>query len=700
MQRLIFSHYFYSGLTVAVGVFVIGAIAFLLLGMPLAASAAMGAICVSINDVPTPARHKFLETFFGLLLGSTATLSVALARPDPLLLGGAILGVSFVAAMITAYGRKAMPLSFSLFFSMVLTLGVPLETREEALRHGQLFVAGGAVYLIYALAIARVLDFRTRQQALGECLQELAQYMRVQGDFFDPGLDLDQCYRAIIAQQAAVAEKLQTARDLVFRQIRSDRDGMLASTLIAALDLFEHLLSSHIDYTDLRSRYAGSDLLVFFRELSLKGGRHLEDVGYKLMRNEAPGTAVNYKAELFAIEHEIARLRREAQGRPEALAAQAGLVAVYDKTLQGIEQIERLHRAAGTPVTPAQALPVASVEPFLTRPGYRAGLVASHLSLHSPVLRYALRVSLAMACGYGVSLVLPHAAHSYWILLTIAVIMRSSFSATRQRHWDRVIGNLVGCLLAAFLLWATDNPVILLAALFAAIGIAHTFVTLNYRYTSVASCLIGLLPMHFLDPAGHFPIAERLLDTGIGALIAYGFSFVLPSWEYRSIPRLVQDVLKASAAYARSALKAAPDALAYRLARKHMIDAVAALGSASLRMLAEPASQHRAVAPLNQFITDSYLMTAQIASVRILLQHRGRELDMKAVPGLMARTVDEVCRRLGPEAAATAAPPPPLPAPADSGDSGAQGILLRRLAGIEQAAREVRELSRVILQGV
>jgi uncharacterized membrane protein YccC len=695
MQREIFSHYFYSGFTVACGVITIGLGGALIGGASLAAGLAMGAICVSTTDVPTPARHKFFEILFSLLLGTLVTFAVDLSRGHAEWLFVAIAAASFVAAAITAYGKKAMPLSFALFFTLVLTLGQPAHTHSQIWQHSGLFALGGAIYLIYSVIIARFLDFRTRQQALGESLQALADYLRVQADFFDSKLPLDACYAALISQQAIVAERLQTARDLVFRQLRSRQDGMLASTLFAALELFEHLLSGHTDFTLLRERYAGTDLLLFFRDLSLKGGLDLQEIGIALMRNAAQRNTITYKAEIFAIEHELARLRREAEGRAEAILALAALVGVYDKTLSGLDQLERVRSASATPIPPEQALQGVDIEPFLSRPIYSARLLLGHMRWSSPILRYALRVTLAMSCGYCVDLILPYASHGYWILLTIAVIMRSSFSLTRQRHWDRVIGNLIGCLLAAFLLWATSHPALLVVAMFASVCIAHAYATINYRYTAVASCVMGLLAVRFLDPAAQFLVVERLLDTMVGGVIAYAFSFVLPSWEFTSIPRLVGDVLGAARNAAAASLQSNAEMPGYRLARKQLMDAIAALVSASGRMLAEPVARHRAVTRINDFITASYLMAAQLASVHILLQRRGAELEMSEAIRLMAQVTEQTGKYLD-ELAPADSPMAPAAIVAAAADSSARGILTTRLASIVDAAQQIGSLGREI----
>ena len=692
MQRAIFDHYAYSGFTVSIGVLAVSLAGYFVGGLELAAGMAMGAICVSINDVPTPARHKFLETLTGLLLGTLVVTLISLTRHHTWLLGGTVLGISFVAAMITAYGRKAVPLSFSLFFTMVLSLSTPPHN-DPAVLIGH-FALGGAIYLGYALVVSRLLSFRTRQQALGEAIQALANYLRVQGDFFDAAVPMDRCYRSLISQQAVVAEKLQAARDLLFRQMRSDQDGMLAATLVKSLELFEHLLSVQVDYAGLRNHYAGSDLLMFFRDVSRKACQDLEFIGYTLIKGVAPDSGINYKAEMYAIEHEMGHLRPNRQSASEGQRPLAAVIGVYDKTLHGIELVHQIRRASRTPVHPSQAVDGVAVEHFLSRPNYGIGQLIRNISFDSPVFRYALRVVMAMACGYSVDLVLPYTAHGYWILLTIAVIMRSSYSVTRQRQWDRISGNILGCILAAFLLWATNNPILLMMVVFAAVGIAHALATRNYRYTALAACLMGLLPTHFLEPDAQFLIAERLLDTGVGALIAWSFSFILPNWESRNIPTLVNDVLKTGAAYTRMTLDLNPSQLHYRLTRKHLIDAIAALGSASRRMLDEPESQRHAVEHLNSFITDSYLLAAQLASVRLLIQQRGGELDPETLSPRLATAAQEIAGILAGMGGIT--PGQPFARESQDGSSSAHTLLMQRLDDIRDGAREMASLSEYI----
>lgn len=734
-KRHLFSHYAYSGATVSVGVAAVSLLGYLLFGANFFALT-FGALCVSITDVPTPARHKRVETFSGLVFATLTTYVVASAQGSTLHTGLAILGTSFFAALMTVYGRKALPLSFAMFMAMVLAMILPLQGTAAVWQHTGRFALGGGLYAAYATLIALRLNFRTRQQALGECVQALADFMTAQARLLDTDVEPNRADGDLIARQVVVAEKLQVARDLVFRHLRTPRDGMLAATLVEALNLFEHLLSAQTGYGALidlarvrlksvraepveasapcntlstcpspdrgangvatspcpfnstaPASQSSDDLLLFLRDIALKGAQDLEHIGYTLLRGEARYMEVNYKAELYAIEHELEGLRARQPASADALAA---ALEAFAQAQRGIAQICRLRAASDTPVEPHRAVDGLSIDPFLTRPSFRPGLLLANLHLRSPVFRYALRIALAMSLGYGVDLVLPYTSHGYWILLTIAVVMRSSFSLTRSRYWDRVAGNLIGCVLAALLLWVTQNPVVILLVLFSAIGISHAYANVKFRVTAVASCLMGLLPAHFIDPGASHLVTERLLDTLVGAAIAYGFSFVLPNWERSALPRLAEELVDACAAYAELALQRTPNLLNYRLARKHAIDAITALGQASQRMRDEPEQQHGALAQINPLLTASHLLAAQLASIHIVLEQGAMDSDPSSHLTELAATVR---RTLQGETAGSADTDPA--ADALLGTS----TLAARLASIHQAATTMGRLAAQVKAG-
>ena len=168
LKRYVFSQYFYNGIGVATGVAGIALLTYGWLGFSAAAAAATGAVVVSVVDTPAPIHHKFNELLAAVLLATLTSLVTGLCLTSPWLLAAAILAISFGASMLTAYGKKAMSLNFSLLLTMVLTMGTPLHSAEEVLKHSLIAGVGGLAYAGYALGIAALLWYRTKQQALAE----------------------------------------------------------------------------------------------------------------------------------------------------------------------------------------------------------------------------------------------------------------------------------------------------------------------------------------------------------------------------------------------------------------------------------------------------------------------------------------------------------------------------------------------------
>src|SRR5439155_26549410 len=116
----------------------------------------------------------------------------------------------------------------------------------------------------------------------------------------------------------------------------------------------------------------------------------------------------------------------------------------------------------------------------------------------APPLRHAIRAALAIGTAYAIALALPWGTHDYWILLTIVVVLRGSLAQTLERRNSRVLGTLMGCVLAGALLSAHVPALALLVILTLAQAIAHAFAIKRYLVTAVAATVLGLLQVHML----------------------------------------------------------------------------------------------------------------------------------------------------------------------------------------------------------
>ncbi len=244
------------------------------------------------------------------------------------------------------------------------------------------------------------------------------------------------------------------------------------------------------------------------------------------------------------------------------------------------------------------------------------------------MFRYATRLSLAMMAGGVVATSLGGERHGNWVLLTIAVVMRASYGLTRQRRDDRLIGTLIGCVIASGVVAWTPVGVQVGFQAFS-LALTHSFARQNYRVASIGASMTALISLHLIEPGFHAPILVRLADTLIGAAIAHLFSFFWPTWEFVEAPRLARRLLARASDFASVALRIDAPAQDYRMGRKDLIEAVAALSDSAARMGGEPQNARRGLEEMTAMLIAASVFAAHLSAARLDLRHPERRSDWR-----------------------------------------------------------------------
>lgn len=110
--------------------------------------------------------------------------------------------------------------------------------------------------------------------------------------------------------------------------------------------------------------------------------------------------------------------------------------------------------------------------------------VRAQCHLDAPRARLALR--LAVTCGVAELVVLAtHVNHGLWLVMTIMAVLRVDRGATHTRAVQQIAGTLVGCAVAAVLLAALHNGVVLALCVGACMALAVALRRVNYSYWSM-----------------------------------------------------------------------------------------------------------------------------------------------------------------------------------------------------------------------
>jgi len=257
-----------------------------------------------------------------------------------------------------------------------------------------------------------------------------------------------------------------------------------------------------------------------------------------------------------------------------------------------------------------------------------------------------------ITCGVGfiIAKMISTGHHSYWILMTIIIILKPGFSLTKEKNFDRFIGTLTGGLVGILLLGFVDDPNILFGLIvFFMIG-TYTFVRLNYIVMVIFLTPYVLILFHFLGLSVVDVAGERLADTAIASLLAFLASyFLFPHWESSNITGHMAGVLKANFHFLRI-LKSLfygnkISTLNYKLVRKELFVSTANLSAALHRMLSEPKSKQRYRKEIYEFVVMNHVLSSNVASLTANMYKNRQQVSKE---GLLKvnRTIDIIEKSL------------------------------------------------------
>jgi uncharacterized membrane protein YccC len=677
-----------NGLSVALGVGLTGLLVGWAFGFQAAVAAAMGAVAASISDQPDPLRQKPWILGFALLLTIFFTALASFAGFNPAGFVAATVFTGLFTGLISAYGKRALSLSMTGVLAFVFAMGQHFGDPSEAAAHLAYTAAGAVLYTAYAGLFAWRFDDRSRRLLLAEAMRGFAGYLRAKAALYNPDIEGGTAFHALIEAHAVLVDRLQTARDALFARKNRRLQLKRIDTLIALLDAFETMLSSDADFELLR-RSVRREIKWRINALILHIAAEVDDLTLALRQRRASVSPHRHKEECEAL---IAAVREANETEPEGAAMDHAFAVTATKLKLADTYVAALAKALDRDTPPSQLAAELDLDAFRAPVPHGLDVLMRQFDLKAPAMRYAIRLALAMTAGLTITLLFPRFAHANWVLLTIALIMRANYSVTSQRRWDRVTGTLIGCAIAVALILVLP-PWALLVTIVAAVGVTHAYGTVRYRITATAASVSSLLLLHFSSPLQHPQFFERIVDTLIGAGLSWAFSFLLPSWERDSLPRIVRGLLAADAGFADAALRLSVTQQKYRLARKKVMDAVAVLSGAIRRLADEPNINRRALAALTELLGANYLLASDLASIPVLIKLRGHELEAAAGDQIETARA-RVTAFLAPGAAEKdEAPSPPREGFSELKQSVAMALLARRLDHIEHAAGKVARLA-------
>jgi uncharacterized membrane protein YccC len=177
-------------------------------------------------------------------------------------------------------------------------------------------------------------------------------------------------------------------------------------------------------------------------------------------------------------------------------------------------------------------------------------ILRANVNMRSASMRHAIRLATCLAVAEIVASQLG-VGRSYWVPLTVAIVLKPDFASTFSRGVARILGTLGGLMVATVLVWAffrseADKVVL--------VGLLTLFIrTVGPANFGVSAVAITSLVVVFVSFAGAPPeqtIVERGWNTLLGGGIALAGYLAFPTWERTQVPAVLAELLEAYRAYA------------------------------------------------------------------------------------------------------------------------------------------------------
>ncbi|GAB3649748.1 FUSC family membrane protein [Echinicola sediminis] len=653
LKSFILGQYFTDGVKITLGV-LLPAVFFAYLGdFRMGISISLGAFLVSISDSTGPMAHRRTGMVASCVVVFLSALVTGFLNSSVALMVVLIPVLCFVFAMFTAYGNRASSVGAGALLAMAISIDHQ-KTSDDIMTYALLVLAGGVWYTLLSLSVMEMRPYRVAQQALGECILQVSKYLRLKSNFYKSEQDIGQNFQQLASAQVSVNEHQDNVREILYTTRKRVGDSIKSGQLLLAifvdtLDIFEQMMSTHYDYGKLRELYGKYAVLEKFATAIGLVADELSILGYALINNEKPRKRKPLQEVLGELKGEIERLEKMGVKTLMLSKIFANLKTITRRvdTIYNYFYKEKLTFISETREE--------SLSKFVSQQHFSFKVIRDNLSLQSNVFRHALRLAVTCLAGFLISLEISLGSHSYWVVLTILVILRPGFSLTKRRNTERILGTFIGGVVGVLVLYFINDFSLRFAVLVVFMVLAYSFLRIRYILAVVFMTPFIFIVYAMLYPESNYAIVwERVIDTMVGSGLAYlASNYFLPSWEYGGFQQQMCKVLQANLNYFMQVIKRFDldrfDEIAYRLARKKMYLESANLSASFQRMLDEPKSKQKNKKKIHEFVVlnhilSSYFSTLSTSLIRseMVLSSHDQVVLVKRIRNYLLRSLEHL----------------------------------------------------------
>lgn len=629
IKNFFYGQYFYDGIRITLGSIIPLIVCAILEQFAIGTIMSLGALVIGLADTPGAISHRRTGMIASLLLCFVTSLLTAVVNDSVVAMTITLAVVTFLCSMLAVFNTRASTVGVMAILTMLINVDAIYGFKQE-ITLLLFFSLGGLWYFLVSVALVKTRPYRLAQQGLSDCIRQVADFMRLKATFYQVGVDFDLNYRKVIEQQIQVNSHQESVRELLFQSKRSIKDTTKAGrylTLVFAdiIDLYEQGTMAYYDYKEIHNSYAHTEILDKYRRILRKIATELDHIAFQLNANRKLTPLYDFQNDLQALLDHAKRIEEE-----EGVSTM-NLKKIIINIRNIVKLLDNIYSYSHLSQEQTEREDIVQASAFVQNSKIDWSKFRENLNLRSNNFRHSLRLAITLSATY-LTVEMMELGHmgTYWILLTILVILRPGFGLTKERNIQRIAGTFIGGIIGFLVLIFVQGEVIRFIFLIFFFLTAYSFFRINYIIlvifiTPYVLILLSFTGMNSLDIA-----KARIIDTFLGGLLAFLSSYlILPSWESSQIKGRLEKVLVANYNYLVIVLEILlgnpPSLTAIKLMRKEVYIASANMSSTFQRMLTEPKWRQKSSKEVNRFTILNHIFSSYAATLLDQVNSRGQE---------------------------------------------------------------------------
>ena len=507
---------------------------------------ATGALNVAFSDSDEPYAQRARRMLAASALVGLAVFAGSLTGASPWIAVTIAAAWAFAAGMMVALSTAAADLGTISLVTLVVFAAVP-QAPQEAMFAGLLALGGGLLQTLLAVISWPLRRYVPERRVLGALYMELARAAALPVQVMQApsaSAQITQAqqtlatlhrnhsieserYRLLLSQAERTRLSLLALGRLRARMSRENPESAAAAIVQRYFEVSARVLGTIGNALGAESGDRRQEPLDGSQDAAAEDLEELEALAEAL----ADQITEPDSAETAAWQKD-ARLQMDALGGQLRAARDLAIHA----TPAGLETFKRREAR----------------QPWRLRLSGTVATLRANLTLKSAACRHAIRLSVCVALGDALARGLE-LRRSYWLPMTIAIVLKPDFTATFTRGVLRLAGTFAGLLMATALFHVLApglGPQVALIAI--SMFVMRCFGGANYGILVAAVTALVVLLIALTGVAPKEVMAARALNTAAGGAIALVAYWLWPTWERTQVAEAMAQMLDAYRNYFRA----------------------------------------------------------------------------------------------------------------------------------------------------